>query len=205
MLGRCGHHVYFFFNDPAPPEIYPLSLPDALPISGGFRHRLEVREHGADLRLDVPAHQLHGRRIERHLAGQVDGVAGAHRLRVGADRLRGALGVDGLAAHRLLLLRGIHPRRSLSASLSASLAASLSAVVPERACPAMVRVTRVTSAMPRVTRTRRARWRRSRTRSSKVSTAVSLSCSSMDTWSMLVSVLAIAAATAASTPVRFTA
>src|SRR5256885_12601178 len=23
---------FFFFNDPAPPEIYPLSLPDALPI-----------------------------------------------------------------------------------------------------------------------------------------------------------------------------
>src|SRR2546429_5062430 len=25
---------FFFFNDTAPPEIYPLSLPDALPISG---------------------------------------------------------------------------------------------------------------------------------------------------------------------------
>src|SRR3954466_2549481 len=25
--------VFFFFNNPAPPEIYPLSLPDALPIS----------------------------------------------------------------------------------------------------------------------------------------------------------------------------
>src|SRR3954467_12531874 len=25
--------VFFFFNDPAPPEIYPLSLPDALPIN----------------------------------------------------------------------------------------------------------------------------------------------------------------------------
>src|SRR6202049_1343392 len=24
--------VFFFFNDPAPPEIYPLPLPDALPI-----------------------------------------------------------------------------------------------------------------------------------------------------------------------------
>src|SRR2546430_2159960 len=150
------------------------------------------------------ARQLHGRRIERPLAGQVDGVAGAHRLRVGADRLRGALGVDGLAAHRLLLLRGIHPRRSLSASLSASLAASLSAVCPERACAAMVRVTRVTSAMRRITPTRRAGWGRSRTPSPKVSTPGSLACSSMDTGSMLVSVVAIAAATAASTPVRFT-
>src|SRR5690349_23300427 len=26
-------HFLFFFNDPAPPEIYPLSLHDALPIS----------------------------------------------------------------------------------------------------------------------------------------------------------------------------
>ena len=68
----------------------------------------------------------------------------------------------------------------------------------------MVRATRVTSGMRRMTRTRRARWRRSRTRSSKVSMAVSLSCSSIETWSMLVSVLAMAAATWASTPVRFT-
>src|SRR5207237_9685091 len=164
--------------------------------AGGFRHRLEVLEHAADLRLDASPHQLHGGRIERHLAGQVDGVAGAHRLRVGADRLRGALGVDGLAAHRLLLLRGIHPRRSLSASLSASLAASLSAVCPERACAATVRGTRLTSAMRRITRTRRARWRRSRTRSSKVRTAVSLSCAATDTGAVLVSGLAIAAATA---------
>src|SRR3954466_2468369 len=33
----CSAHFsatfFFFFNDPAPPEIYPLSLPDALPIS----------------------------------------------------------------------------------------------------------------------------------------------------------------------------
>src|SRR2546430_17088960 len=27
------HTFFFFFNDPAPPEIYPLSLHDALPIS----------------------------------------------------------------------------------------------------------------------------------------------------------------------------
>src|SRR2546430_16966447 len=26
-------YLFFFFNDPATPEIYPLSLPDALPIS----------------------------------------------------------------------------------------------------------------------------------------------------------------------------
>ncbi len=77
-------------------------------------------------------------------------------------------------------------------------------LVVARMCGDGVRITRVTSAMRRMTRTRRARWRRSRTRSSKVSTALSLSCSSIETWSRLVSVLAIAAATAASTPVRLT-
>src|SRR2546427_3188975 len=30
---------FFFFNDPAPPDIYPLPLPDALPISPLARHR----------------------------------------------------------------------------------------------------------------------------------------------------------------------
>src|SRR2546430_17022741 len=30
---------FFFFNDPATPEIYPLSLPDALPIYGGRTDR----------------------------------------------------------------------------------------------------------------------------------------------------------------------
>src|SRR2546429_9961086 len=35
----CGISTFFFFfNDPAPPEIYPLSLHDALPISPR-RHR----------------------------------------------------------------------------------------------------------------------------------------------------------------------
>src|SRR5256885_9306156 len=29
--------LFFFFNDPAPPEIYPLSLHDALPISSMWR------------------------------------------------------------------------------------------------------------------------------------------------------------------------
>ena len=33
----CGSVLwfFFFFNDPAPTEIYPLSLPAALPISDG--------------------------------------------------------------------------------------------------------------------------------------------------------------------------
>src|SRR5256885_13738509 len=34
MYGSCSF-VFFFFNDPAPTEIYPLSLPAALPIFAG--------------------------------------------------------------------------------------------------------------------------------------------------------------------------
>src|SRR3712207_8025787 len=33
------NRVFFFFNDPATPEIYPLSLHDALPISVGIAVR----------------------------------------------------------------------------------------------------------------------------------------------------------------------
>src|SRR2546421_11052521 len=29
---RCFRSLFFFFNDPAPPEFYPFPLPDALPI-----------------------------------------------------------------------------------------------------------------------------------------------------------------------------
>src|SRR4029077_10759539 len=143
-----------------------------------LRHRLEVLEHAADLRLDVPADELHARRVEGHLAGQIDGVADAHRLRVGTDRLRGALGVDDLTAHHGLL--GWQNRRGrLQGPRSAS--PSLSLTRTPRAWAAMVRSMRETSGMRRMTRTRRARWRRSRTRSSKLRTAVSLSCSSIET------------------------
>src|SRR2546430_1949832 len=38
---------FFFFNDTATPEIYPLSLPDALPISDR-RRGSGLRSHGGD-------------------------------------------------------------------------------------------------------------------------------------------------------------
>src|SRR3989337_3699217 len=38
-IGAAGL-LFFFFNDPATTEIYPLSLPDALPIS--IRERIEA-------------------------------------------------------------------------------------------------------------------------------------------------------------------
>src|SRR2546430_17015722 len=34
-LAEVVHEFFFFFNDRAPPEIYPLSPPDALPIFQG--------------------------------------------------------------------------------------------------------------------------------------------------------------------------
>src|SRR2546425_4444580 len=38
FLFRHSDLFFFFFNDPAPPEISPLPLHDALPISGVARH-----------------------------------------------------------------------------------------------------------------------------------------------------------------------
>src|SRR2546429_8098085 len=40
---------FFFFNDPAPTEIYPLSLPDALPISNSDVRIGQYTELGASL------------------------------------------------------------------------------------------------------------------------------------------------------------
>src|SRR2546430_5784398 len=43
---RSPTRRFFFFNDPAPTEIYTLSLHDALPI---YAHELQVREQRADV------------------------------------------------------------------------------------------------------------------------------------------------------------
>ena len=49
---------------------------------------------------DVAGDELAGRGIERDLAGQINRVAGADGLRIRADRLRRAVGVDDLSWHR---------------------------------------------------------------------------------------------------------
>src|SRR5207302_11132731 len=46
---------FFFFNDPAPPEIYTLSLHDALPIS----HRIGVGQHPTGLAWDRTRQRLY--------------------------------------------------------------------------------------------------------------------------------------------------
>ena len=67
--------------------------------AGGQRDRGDVVEHAANLGLDVAGDQLAGDWIERDLAGNIDRVAGAYRLRIGADRLGGRRGVDGESLH----------------------------------------------------------------------------------------------------------
>jgi hypothetical protein len=47
-----------------------------------------------------PLHKLHGLRIESDLAGKIDGLSGAHRLRIGADRLWRIGGRNDLIFHR---------------------------------------------------------------------------------------------------------
>src|SRR5207249_6666450 len=45
LVVRALHISLFFFTAPAPSQIYPLSLHDALPISGEPRERQVVGEH----------------------------------------------------------------------------------------------------------------------------------------------------------------
>src|SRR3989454_6939311 len=44
LFCSSGHSFFFFLNDPAPPEIYPLPLHDALPISRACSSRTVRRE-----------------------------------------------------------------------------------------------------------------------------------------------------------------
>src|SRR3954465_2671926 len=69
LQGDAGNQLrlflFFFFNDPAPAEIYPLSLPAALPIGRGLPPPL----HGAvsaDGRLLLAAADADGNRSEEH-------------------------------------------------------------------------------------------------------------------------------------------
>src|SRR3712207_7018869 len=71
MMQSCGSYLFFFFNDTATTEIYPLSLHDALPISAPA---LVVRRAGGRARVSVPA-LLQGRQREE-LLGQGDPPAG---------------------------------------------------------------------------------------------------------------------------------
>src|SRR5256885_11338963 len=77
--------LIFFYNEPATPEIYPLSLHDALPISRARHHGRAPRDAHAPER----AHGGHGGdgRLS-HREGRVRELArpARHRARSGADR-----------------------------------------------------------------------------------------------------------------------
>src|SRR5258708_25436946 len=63
---------FFFFNDPATPEIYTLSLHDALPICHGIRPRLH---RGGAARAHELSRALHPRRDLSRAAGREGGRA----------------------------------------------------------------------------------------------------------------------------------
>src|SRR2546427_10462936 len=72
--------VFFFLNDPAPPEIYPLPLHDALPISEPVPLGPALEEHGHLVIGEAPAV---GQRLEtRELlpAGRVVRAGGDHAV-----------------------------------------------------------------------------------------------------------------------------
>src|SRR3712207_9073677 len=69
---RISHlYIFFFFNDTATTEIYPLSLHDALPISarhdagGAARPRPDPDLYGVGARLQKVPRPLGGRHVDR--------------------------------------------------------------------------------------------------------------------------------------------
>src|SRR2546430_2477849 len=107
--------LFFFFNDPAPTEIYTLSLHDALPICRAHRRALAGIEraeldagavsrpgHGAAQRVDL-AHQVSladaaDGRIATHLAQGLDALSQQQRARSHACGGEGRLGAGMTAA-----------------------------------------------------------------------------------------------------------
>src|SRR5256884_8972277 len=83
---------FFFLNDPAPPEIYPLPLHDALPISlvGGPPHddRFAFHRHG-QVGVDEPADLALGALHGDPQAVELRGHALGHGDRLPADARHG--------------------------------------------------------------------------------------------------------------------
>src|SRR2546427_11974228 len=73
--------LFFFLKDPATPEIYPLPLHDALPISAGGRREVDVVHAGAR----APDHPQ-PRRRRQDVRGHLGGAAHGERV-VAADDL----------------------------------------------------------------------------------------------------------------------
>src|ERR1035441_10326084 len=91
-LSLCHGGIFFFFNDTAPPEIYPLSLHDALPILArlGSQCRLCLRtETEGSGKPQVEAHSIWaGAKVDRNLCVGLTGtIGGALRSRIEVIRI----------------------------------------------------------------------------------------------------------------------
>src|SRR5205807_9567072 len=64
----CQSSAMFFFNDPAPPELYTLSLHDALPICPRGRPRLRPGSQAHSRRAELRGGQIRGSGRETHPA-----------------------------------------------------------------------------------------------------------------------------------------
>src|SRR2546430_12036763 len=66
VLRTLPYVVFFFFNDPAPPEIYPLSLPDPLPIYAADTRHVPWLAHDLAA-LAGRARERSGKIVHRHI------------------------------------------------------------------------------------------------------------------------------------------
>src|SRR2546426_11660324 len=81
---------FFFFNDTAPPEIYPLPLPDAFPIfhrdGRGCRGFPARRASGTNPRCHAPVPRPRGLRRRTRGGGRPDRAGVRGRIRLHTDR-----------------------------------------------------------------------------------------------------------------------
>src|SRR2546430_11426819 len=102
MLPSSPSHVsffFFFFNDTAPPEIYPLPLHDALPILG------DQHDRHAELPLQ-PVEQLQDLRLDRHVE-RSSRLVSDEELRVADERHGDHHALAHASAHLVRVV--VHP------------------------------------------------------------------------------------------------
>jgi hypothetical protein len=70
--------------------------------TGGFAHGFQVLEYLMGFSGKATFHHGHAGRVQRDLAGQVNGVASLHGLGVSTDGGRGMFGMDDFFGHLLV-------------------------------------------------------------------------------------------------------
>src|SRR5207248_9542634 len=70
LLSHLSSSCFFFFTHPAPPEIYTLSLHDALPIC----QRVRLADFDADDTAGLDKEDAVGKRLEKNIRRLADGV-----------------------------------------------------------------------------------------------------------------------------------